>query len=90
MKKDKSGKVETGEILTVQETAKYLRLHLMTTYKLLRDGAIPGKKIGGQWRCWRGDLESFVRSEEVLRKDSKAKKPGPRSYASCTKSGRLR
>ena len=38
------------EILTVQETAKYLRLKRSTAYELVKQGIIPSVKFGRQIR----------------------------------------
>lgn len=38
------------KLLTVHETAQYLRLHPMTVYKMLQVGQIVGVKIGALWR----------------------------------------
>lgn len=35
--------------LRVGEVAKYLQIHEMTVYKYLREGILPGTKLGGQW-----------------------------------------
>jgi len=51
------------EILTLEETATYLRLNEQTTYRLLRAGKLPGIKIGHQWRIVREELETFMRGE---------------------------
>ena len=47
------------EFLTVEEAAQYLRLHRDTVRKLLRQGAMPGQKIGKQWRVPRAALEAW-------------------------------
>jgi len=38
------------ETLTVEELAKYLKLHEYTVRRLSRSGKIPSFKAGGQWR----------------------------------------
>lgn len=35
-----------GEILTLEELAKYLEISRSTAYKQARSGTIPGRKIG--------------------------------------------
>lgn len=37
-------------VLTVEETARWLQVHISTIYKLLRAHAIPAWKIGSDWR----------------------------------------
>lgn len=38
------------DVLTVEEVAKYLRIHPYTVRRLVRMGKLPGFKVGGQWR----------------------------------------
>ena len=37
-------------LLTVKETAKYLRIPLPTVYYLVQRGQLPAIQIGGRWR----------------------------------------
>jgi excisionase family DNA binding protein len=41
--------IDTAAVYTVAETASLLTLSLGSTYALIREGAIPAKKIGGRW-----------------------------------------
>ena len=60
----KNGHVKTPEdIMTLKEVATYLGLHVMTVYKLTREGTIPGAKIGGQWRFMRRVLDKWLEAE---------------------------
>ncbi|RMF06386.1 MAG: DNA-binding protein [Candidatus Neomarinimicrobiota bacterium] len=53
------------EILSLEEAGRLLRLRKRTMYRLLKNGAIPGVKIGGQWRIRREDiLRLFVRNQK--------------------------
>ncbi len=47
-----------AEILTTREVAKYLKLHEITIGKLVKEGKIPGVRIG---RIWRFDKETIDR-----------------------------
>lgn len=49
-----------GEVLTVDETAGYLRLCKATVYRYYRTGKIPGQKIGNKLRFSKKALESFL------------------------------
>ena len=49
-----------GDILTVPEVARLLRVPKSTVYKLARLGQLPASKIGKHWRFVRRDLESWV------------------------------
>jgi excisionase family DNA binding protein len=45
------------KILTVSELAEHLSVHRITIYRLLKDGTLPGFKIG---RVWRFDLDEIA------------------------------
>ena len=49
-----------SELLTLDEAASYLRVHRRTMGRLLRDGTVPGTKIGRQWRIRRTDLDALT------------------------------
>jgi excisionase family DNA binding protein len=46
-------------LLTLAEAAAYLRVHRRTLTRLLRDGLVPGVKIGRQWRVRKADLDAY-------------------------------
>jgi excisionase family DNA binding protein len=46
-----------NKILTVSELADHLNVHRITIYRLLKDGSLPGFKIG---RVWRFDLDEIT------------------------------
>lgn len=53
--------IETNDpVLTAEETAKYLRVHLNTAFKLLRTHVIPATKVGGQWRVRKSVIDEFL------------------------------
>ena len=45
------------EVVTVEELAKYLRIHPYTVRRLARAGKLPGFKIGGQWRFKKEEID---------------------------------
>lgn len=51
------------QIMTPKEAAKYLGLHLITIYRLIKKGELPGFKIGGQWRFKKDLLDSWILSK---------------------------
>ena len=51
-----------GEILTVQEVAKFLRVPKSTVYKLARLNQLPASKIGKHWRFLRRDIQEWMRT----------------------------
>jgi excisionase family DNA binding protein len=46
-----------NKILTVSELADHLNVHRITIYRLLKNGTLPGFKIG---RVWRFDLDEIT------------------------------
>lgn len=49
-----------GEILTVYEVARFLRVPKSTVYKLARIGQIPASKIGKHWRFTRSEIQAWM------------------------------
>src|SRR4029077_5544304 len=52
-------------LLTVKETAKYLRMPLPTVYFLVQRGQLPAIRIGGRWRIKRLLLDRDVLKSET-------------------------
>jgi excisionase family DNA binding protein len=50
------------ELYTVDEAAAILRLNADTIRRLLREGRLPGIKIGAgqQWRVRKDDLDAYI------------------------------
>lgn len=51
-------------LLTVKETAKYLRIPLPTVYYLVQRGQLPAIQIGGRWRVKKDALDKDVLKED--------------------------
>jgi excisionase family DNA binding protein len=51
-------------LLTVKETAEYLRIPIPTVYYLVQRGQIPAIQIGGRWRIKKASLD-----RDILRQD---------------------
>jgi excisionase family DNA binding protein len=56
------GSAREGEILTVMEVARFLRVPKSTVYKLARVGELPASKIGKHWRFLRRDIHEWMHS----------------------------
>lgn len=50
-------------LLTVKETAKYLRIPLPTVYYLVQRGQLPAIQIGGRWRIKKESLDKDILKE---------------------------
>ncbi len=48
------------EIMTVNDVADYLKISVITTYRLVQEGKIPAFKVGRSWRIKRSDLNEFI------------------------------
>ena len=57
-------------LLTVKETAEYLRIPLPTVYYLVQRGKIPAIHIGGRWRIKKSSLD-----RDILRQDKQGHQP---------------
>ena len=55
---------ELPELMTVKETAEYLRIPLPTVYYLVQRGQLPAIQIGGRWRIKRSLLDRDVLRNE--------------------------
>jgi excisionase family DNA binding protein len=55
-----------GEILTVMDVARFLRVPKSTVYKLARVGELPASKIGKHWRFLRRDIHEWLHSRSQL------------------------
>jgi excisionase family DNA binding protein len=51
-----------SSIMTADEVAEYLKLSKITVYKLAKDGALPGFRIGGSWRFSKSSIEKMMGS----------------------------
>lgn len=51
-------------LLTVNETAKILRLNSETVARYIREGKISAVKLGRVWRVEEKDLEKFIRERK--------------------------
>lgn len=53
------------QVLTAEEAARYLRLHVKSVYRLVKKGKIPGQKVGGTWRFHADALERWLKNEKA-------------------------
>jgi excisionase family DNA binding protein len=52
---------DTSDQLTVAETARALKRSTEQVRRYLREGVLPGQRLGGQWFVARADVERFTR-----------------------------
>jgi excisionase family DNA binding protein len=57
--------VMEDELLTAEEAAKRLKMHPVTVRRMLRDGQLPGRKVGArQWRVSTAALKAYMSAGE--------------------------
>jgi len=56
-------------LMTPEEVAEALQMHVETVKRLLRQGKLPGFKVAGQWRISPSELKTFL--EEQRKKETK-------------------
>lgn len=52
-------------LMTLDEVARYLRLHRSTVYRLAGEGLIPGFKVGTQWRFAKERIDQWMAGQEA-------------------------
>ena len=57
---NRRGQAEGRSLLRVGELAGLLHVSPGTVYRLVRDGELPGVRVGGQWRFRREDCEGWL------------------------------
>ena len=55
---------ELPRVLTLEETAEYLRLPTDTVEKQASHGQIPGRRIENRWRFLRDALDDWLRAQD--------------------------
>ena len=64
--------MEYGEVLNSEEAANLLGVKPLTIRTYARQGVIPGKKLGNEWRFVKHDLLAWLRGREGEATDSEA------------------
>jgi len=60
---EESKRPQRTQIMTLKEISKYLGVHEMTVYRLLKTKKLPGFKVGGQWRTKKEVLDNWLLSQ---------------------------
>lgn len=51
--------------MTLSEVSEYLRIPVSTIYKLSREGTLPAKKIGRNWRYHKDVIEDWLKGKTL-------------------------
>ena len=54
-----------AQVMTSIEAAEYLKMHVKTVCRLAKEGKIPAKKVGSEWRFLRRVLDGWLARELV-------------------------
>ena len=65
------------QIMTLAEIAKYLGVHQMTAYRMLKAGRLPGFKLGRQWRTKKDVLDAWL-LQQIDRQQQPSSRRGKR------------
>ncbi|GJD20127.1 hypothetical protein RIVM261_050830 [Rivularia sp. IAM M-261] len=57
-------KVTIPDVLTLEETSKYLRLKVETVLHQALQGSILGRQIGNEWRFLKVAIDNWLRSKD--------------------------
>jgi excisionase family DNA binding protein len=56
-------RVTEDKYLTVAELSEYLQIHRTTIYRMLREGRLPGFRIGSDWRFSLEAIKEWARDQ---------------------------
>ena len=54
------GEDPVSQVMTSVEAAEYLKMHVKTVCRLAKEGKIPAKKVGSEWRFLRSVLDKWL------------------------------
>ncbi|MBM4130639.1 helix-turn-helix domain-containing protein [bacterium] len=54
------GEEQFGQVMTSVEAADYLKMHVKTVCRLAKEGKIPARKVGSEWRFLRSVLDNWL------------------------------
>jgi len=63
-----TSRIMAGEeqIFTIKELSEHLRVHPTTIYRLLRQGRLPGFRVGSNWRFNRAAIEEWEMAQRSV------------------------
>jgi excisionase family DNA binding protein len=54
-----------SDLLTTRQLQNLLHIDRITVYRMLKDGRLPGFKVGGQWRFSRQEIEKWLQKQRT-------------------------
>lgn len=64
-------------IMTVQELARYLRVHTMTVYRLIQRGDLPAARVGRGWRFRKDQVDRWLDGRAINSHADRTRPFGP-------------
>ena len=52
----------SSPVMTIKEAADYLKINVMTAYRLANSGQLPAVRIGRSWRFHKPTLDAFLQT----------------------------
>ncbi|HXV79762.1 MAG TPA: response regulator [Candidatus Binatia bacterium] len=65
--KGAEGSVESGDLQTPEQVARYLNVNKFTVYRLISQKKIPAFKVGNQWRFKQNLIDEWVMAKSNMR-----------------------
>ena len=56
---------ESGDVLTIDELADYLKISRSTLYKLAQEGRVPCRKVGRHWRFRKQAIDRWLERSDT-------------------------
>jgi len=63
----------SGDVLTIDELAVYLKVPKSTLYKLVREGSVPCQKVGKHWRFHRDAIDAWLKQQPRTKKQTRGR-----------------
>ena len=57
-----------SDVMTTEETVKYLRISRKTLLKLVRHGELPARKVGKNYRYLKSEINEFLKGDNPKEK----------------------
>lgn len=55
---------ESEALVSLKEVCKILGVSRLTAYRLIKSGQLPAIRVGGRWKCFRKEIEEYLRDKK--------------------------
>lgn len=63
----------SGDVLTIDELASYLKIPKSTLYKLVREGSVPCQKVGKHWRFHKDAIDAWLKQQPSTKRKTRGR-----------------